>query len=503
MASGEFPMINAIGTPRFAELMADSAEHIELRRRMQRPQRHRLLHGYPLAAAMPRITENQRRGTILPELDANRGLLVGVLPHPFCNPAVTGCGFCTFPHEAFTARKAALVIDHVVREIEQTLQARPGLAGRPIAGLYFGGGTANLSPPEPFRRLCRALTMAFDVSQAEVTLEGVPAAFIHRRPLLVDILREELPARHFRLSMGIQTFDRDRLRQMGRLGFGDAETFREVVQLGHSREFTVSSDLLFNLPAQSLAQMKDDVRSAVDIGLDHLGLYHLVLFEGLGTIWSRDPALVASLPTNAEAACNWLELQGLLHDLGFSQTTLTNFERREFQGHDRRFVYEELSFRPDRYDMLGFGPTGISFAGSGRTAIKVINPDGAAAYVAAVDRAGPTWDRAFMYAPRDLRVLHLTRRLAALRIDRRDYQAFFGSDPLDDFRREFEVLEQEGLVIVTDETIEPSGLGMFYSDSIAALLSWKQVRANRHYKTESETPKVNHARGNDNGHGHM
>ncbi len=40
---------------------------------------------------------------------------------------------------------------------EQTLQARPGLAGRPIAGLYFGGGTANLSPPEPFRKLCRAL----------------------------------------------------------------------------------------------------------------------------------------------------------------------------------------------------------------------------------------------------------------------------------------------------------------------------------------------------------
>ena len=38
----------------------------------------------------------------------------------------------------------------------------------------------------------------------------------------MDILNEELPARHFRLSMGIQTFDKDRLRQMGRLGFGDA-----------------------------------------------------------------------------------------------------------------------------------------------------------------------------------------------------------------------------------------------------------------------------------------
>ena len=39
---------------------------------------------------------------------------------------------------------------------------------------------------------------------------------------------------------------------MGRLGFGDAETFREVVRLGHARGFTVSGDLLFNLPAQTL-----------------------------------------------------------------------------------------------------------------------------------------------------------------------------------------------------------------------------------------------------------
>jgi oxygen-independent coproporphyrinogen-3 oxidase len=482
----------------------DSADGIELRRRMRRPQRHRLLHGYPLAAAMPRLSGDQPRESLLPPFDPSRGLLVGVLPHPFCNPAVTGCGFCTFPHEAYTARKAAEVIDHVLREIEQVLRAQPALSGRTIAGLYFGGGTANLSPPEPFRRLCRALARAFDFSQAEVTLEGVPAAFLNRRPLLVDVLREELPARHFRLSMGIQTFDRDRLKQMGRLGFGDGGTFRDVVRLGHSLGFTVSGDLLFNLPAQSLGRMKDDVRSAADIGLDHLGLYHLVLFEGLGTAWARDPALVAALPTNAEAARNWLALRELLGDLGFVQTTLTNFERREYRGHDRRFVYEELSFLPARFDMIGFGPTGISFAHAERASVKVINPDGAAEYVAAVKRGRPAWDREFVYTPRDLRVLHLARRLAALRISRSEYRGFFGTDPLDDFRPEFEAVEREGLIAVTDEAIEPSGLGMFYADSIAALLAWRQhARANRDHRTDLKERKVSRARGNDNGFGHM
>ncbi len=487
-------MIITIDTPRSPRA---SAERLELRRRMQRPQRHRLLHGYPLAAAMPRIPEDQDRDLILPDFDPRRGLLVGVLPHSFCNPAVAGCGFCTFPHEAFTSRKAAVVIDHVVREIEQTLRARPGLDGRPIAGLYFGGGTANLSPPEPFRRLCRALSQAFDLSGAEVTLEGVPAAFLNRRPPLMDILREELPARHFRLSMGIQTFARDRLEQMGRIGFGDAGTFREVVRAGHSREFTVSGDMLFNLPAQSLRAMIDDVRRAAEIGLDHVGLYHLVMFAGLGTPWSRDPELVASLPTNEEAADNWLALRGLLLELGFDQTTLTNFERREFRGEDRRFVYEESSFRPDRYDMIGFGPSGISFADSGRAAVKVINPDAASAYISAVDRGRPTWDGAFEYGPQDLRVLHMTRRISALRIERLDYQAYFGSDPVDDFPREFGVLEQEGLVHVTDDSIEPTVRGMFYADSIAALLSRKRLRAHRNAQL------IDSFTGNDNGPGHM
>src|SRR5262249_7357716 len=152
---------------------------------------------------------------------AHRGLLVGVLPHPFCNPAVTGCGFCTFPHEAYRALDAMGAVDSVLREIDLRLRRQPWLRGRQVSALYFGGGTANLTPAEPFRQLCRALATSFDLSQAEVTLEGVPAYFVKRYPLLVDVLRETIPARHFRLSMGIQTFDPAGLRQMGRIAFGD------------------------------------------------------------------------------------------------------------------------------------------------------------------------------------------------------------------------------------------------------------------------------------------
>ena len=144
---------------------------------------------------------------------------------------------------------------------------------------------------------------------AEVTLEGVPACFLNRQPLLVDILREEIPARYFRLSMGIQTFDADWLDRMGRRGFGTPETFQAVVEMAHARGFTIGADLLFNLPGQSLIQMKNDIARAIGIGVDHLGLYHLVMFDGLGTPWSKDPQLLASLPPNEQACDNWLALR--------------------------------------------------------------------------------------------------------------------------------------------------------------------------------------------------
>jgi oxygen-independent coproporphyrinogen-3 oxidase len=480
-----------------------------LRDRLRKPQRHRLLHGYPLAAAMRRRDPGEPAEDVFFDPRVSRDLLVGVLPHPFCNPALTGCGFCTFPHERYHADRAGEIVEHVIREIDGRLARQPALARRRVSALYIGGGTANLTPAGPFRDLCRRLAAAFDLSGAEVTLEGVPAYFVLRQPLLIDILREEMPARHFRLSMGVQTFDLGRLRQMGRLAFGDADTFARVVELAHARGFTASADLLFNLPGQSLTEMCWDVEHALRLGLDHLALYHLVLFRGLGTAWSRDPDMLAGLPTNEQAAGNWSALRKLLLERGFVQTTLTNFEQARYRSEDRRFLYEELSFQPDRHDMAGFGPGAISFS-AGRSftgGLKLLNSDGADSYAAGVRSGQLPWDRYFEYDPWDLRIFYLTRRLAALEIDRRRYAHLFGTDPLADFAGAFGALLDEGLLEVTATAIRPTPRGMFYADSVAALLAWRQIQARRQGKPSLAVSPRDVAEqqqsGNDNGRGYM
>jgi hypothetical protein len=121
-----------------AESVPVHADDVQaLRDRMQEPQRHRLLHGYPLAAAMRR-DEGQPGQNVFFDPHAGRDLLVDVPPHPLCDPAVTGCGFCPFPHERYHAGGAGKVVEHVVREIDGQLNRQPALAYRHVAAHYLG-----------------------------------------------------------------------------------------------------------------------------------------------------------------------------------------------------------------------------------------------------------------------------------------------------------------------------------------------------------------------------
>ena len=464
-------ILNQIVSALFSADLA-TEEQRELARRLSGPQRHRLLQGYP----MRRLMEPVQDGDDVEQwpVAADRRLIVGVLPHAFCNPQVQGCGFCTFPQEQYQSAKARETADRVVREIRDRTQ-RLGLTGRQVDAVYFGGATANLTSPDRFEALSTALLESYDLDQAEVTLEGVPIYFLSQREALLHQLAG-LPVRQRRISMGIQTFDPTQLREMGRLAFGTPEQISTVVDRAHALEMTTSGDLLINLPGQTQAGIEKDLAQAVRIGFDQVCLYHLVLFPGLGTPWSQDTQKLSQLPDNEQAYANWRTAREFLLERGYVQTTLTNFERAEVHASERRFRYEECSFRATRYDGIGFGPSAIScFADdSTQRALKLINAPTADRYATALEESERAYALKFEYQPYDTRLLHLSRSLSALAIQREDYRGLFESDPLDDFSEAFDALESAGLVEVDPEVLRLTERGMFFADSVAGLLAWRR-----------------------------
>jgi oxygen-independent coproporphyrinogen-3 oxidase len=130
---------------------------------------------------------------------------------------------------------------------------------------------------------------------------------------------------------------------------------------------------------------------------------------------------------------------------------------------------------------VGFGPSAICYTSDEgfRHGLKTLNLSGSGEYTAAVGNGKRVWDRYFSYRPRDLRVLYLTRRLAALEVRRDRYRELFAADPLDEFGEEFTALTDAGLLAVEEQAVRPTPRGMFFADSIAAVWAWKQVAANR------------------------
>lgn len=399
-------------------------------------------------------------------VDPTRSLIVGVIPHTQCVPHKEACGFCTFPHDRPDKVMREEMINNVVTDIASVCTDER-LRGRSVEAIYLGGGTANLSTAEELTSVVQSLAAHLTITDAELTLEGAPHLF---ERLLSSHLKNlaRMPVAHRRISIGAQTFEPNYLRMMGRESFGDAELVRRLVRRCRSLDIATSCDLLFNLPGQERADMLRDVDTAVSLGLDQICIYNLILYEGLGTPWANEPEFIEAMPGNEEACANWLALRERLLSHGYVQTTLTNFEREDITSSAKRFRYETASFSVDRTDGLGFGPLSLTTLvnANERRGIKLLRRKSKASHA-----PWSSEDLMFRYDEAGLKGLFVTRGLAKTRLECAAYRAMFGGSLLGELREPIALLSEEGLLQASEEDIALTPRGMFYADTAVSVLA--------------------------------
>jgi coproporphyrinogen III oxidase-like Fe-S oxidoreductase len=246
------------------------------------------------------------------------------------------------------------------------------------------------------------------------------------------------------------------------------------------------------LPGDSNSRIAQDLHTASDLGLDQICLYNLVLSPKLTVPWARDAKMLREMPDNHRAYKRWAYARQLLFELGYVQTTLTNFERAPVSGSrwgsGHRFSYERDSFQPQKVDALGFGPAAISTFSSAdfETSVKTINAVNSHQFAADIEQSGQATRKQFVYAPQDLRLLFITRSLSLLSISKPIYRSLFGSSIEQDYAGVLSALEHRGLVTRGDSDIVPTRKGMFYADAVAGTFASPRVRALRRDMTEPE-----------------
>jgi len=230
---------------------------------------------------------------------------------PWC---VRKCPYCDFnSHEAHGTIPEREYVDALIADLQSAL---PLIWGRPVVSVFFGGGTPSLLSPAAIDELITAFrALAMLSPDAEITLEANPGTveaekFACFRAAGVN-----------RLSLGIQSFNDDHLKALGRI-HGAAEA-RRAAQLAGEHFESFNLDLMYGLPGQTHAQALTDVETALRFSPSHLSCYQLTLEPN-----TRFAAFPPELPESDICADMQESIEARLATAGFSNYETSAFAQR-------------------------------------------------------------------------------------------------------------------------------------------------------------------------------
>ncbi len=175
---------------------------------------------------------------------------------PFCRAL---CPFCCFNRYLFDEARARRYFISLKKELD--LYIRRGFR---FSNFYFGGGTPTVLMDE-LTGFIDYLRRNFQVEQ--ISLETTP------RELSRETIAALKTAGVNRLSIGVQSFDRDVLKGMGRTAPDDV---KERLLMAEGEFDTLNVDFVFNFPGQSIEQFKADVALFRELGIDQATFYPLM-----------------------------------------------------------------------------------------------------------------------------------------------------------------------------------------------------------------------------------
>lgn len=374
-----------------------------------------------------------------------KGMGIGCYVHiPFC---VKKCAYCDFnSYSGYTDKSVSRYVDALETEIRRADGTRQG----PVDTVFFGGGTPTAIPALSQARLLRAVQETLPVTpDAEITTEANPGTMDTAH---LDILRK---AGFNRISFGVQSFDAGLLKTLDRIHGPDEA--RRAVQAARAAGFeNVSIDLMFALPRQTLAQWRDTLAQALDLGTEHLSLYALIVEEGTGFYTLQQKGRLPT-PSDDLAADMYALAQQTAEAHGFGQYETSNFAQA-----GRECRHNLHYWRNEPY--WGFGCGAASYLdGARRMTLK--SPG---LYADTVEGGGDLTVSCETLTVEETmaETMMLGLRLTGEGVPCAPFAQRFGADPRQVYARDLETFQRRGLLEVTEACIRLTPQGVFLSSEV-------------------------------------
>ncbi|MFM2147816.1 MAG: hypothetical protein RLZZ187_122 [Pseudomonadota bacterium] len=374
---------------------------------------------------------------------------------PFC---AAKCPYCDFnshvrdrvDHAAFAAALRA----ELAREAARANGNGPR---RPLASIFFGGGTPSLMQPATAAALIEDAMRLFDARpDLEITLEANPTSVERAK------LRDFRAAGVNRVSLGVQALDPAALDFLGRKHDVDDA----IRALGFARETfpRVSFDLIYARPGQPEAAWRTELRQALALAADHLSLYQLTVEPGtqFATLHARG---AFALPEGDEAARLYTATAEEAARFGLFPYEVSNYAQ---PGAESR---HNLAYW--RYgDYIGIGAGAHQRLTLGDDILAARRHRAPEEWLARVQRDGHAVTEEEALSPRDrarealLMGLRLTEGVDPARIAARSTLPFEATVDL----RMMDTLAEEGLLAWRDGRLAATPDGLLRLDAILPLL---------------------------------
>lgn len=254
---------------------------------------------------------------------------------PFCEHI---CHYCDFNKVYLKNQPVGKYLDSLDKEMDLALKEAP--ASR-LDSIFVGGGTPTALNEKQLDQLCSTIKRQLPYDQfTEYTFEANPG----------DLSKEKLQILHDagvnRLSFGVQTFNDELLKRIGR-SHRAKDVFQSIEAAKQVGFNNISIDLIYSLPGQTLQDFKETLETSFTLDIVHYSGYSLII-EPKTVFYNLMRRGKLPIPGEDAEAEMYDLLMEQMDKHGFAQYEISNFAKPGYESRHNITYWDNESY-------FGFG----------------------------------------------------------------------------------------------------------------------------------------------------
>jgi len=264
---------------------------------------------------------------------------------PFCKQK---CSYCDF----YSTKDSNWIDELVQSEIKELILRKDYLNNELVETIYFGGGTPSLLSICNVINLLKCVRENFNVSaDCEITFETNPD------DLTLDYLKGLFDNQINRLSIGIQSYNDDVLKYLGRRH--DSCNLNDNIETAKSVGFdNISVDLIFGIPGMSLQTYLNSLEKVIQLDVQHISAYSLTIAEGTLFYKLKKENKLKEIEEE-ELLVQFNSTIDILSVNGFNHYEISNYAKEGYKSRHNSSYWDDVNY-------LGIGPSAHSYNGISR-----------------------------------------------------------------------------------------------------------------------------------------